>query len=328
MPSFVLPKPQGFDLRAAADFYASFTPGSGMAAADVGRLTLAFHLDETFEPVVVALDDAGDSLRAECSGTLADGAVARQVARILGLDADGDAWRAVGERDPVVGKLQAEFPGFFTAAKASPYDAATWAILAPRMGIAAASRLKMAIAEAHGHAVAMDGRTHFVFPRPTALLRLERFAGLPEVKLERLHGIARAALAGRLDAERLRAMPPEEALSELMTLKGVGPWAASHIFVRGAAPPDALPAAEPRVLHGFAAAYGVGAPSEPEFARAAERWRPFRMWVCVLLSRHLAKSGAWRAPGLTKARANAGKALERRLGAARPGPTRPRGRVA
>jgi DNA-3-methyladenine glycosylase II len=50
-------------------------------------------------------------------------------------------------------------------------------------------------------------------------------------------------------------MPASEALAELQTLRGIGPWSASHILFRGAASPDGLPTAEPRVLHGLAHAY-------------------------------------------------------------------------
>jgi 3-methyladenine DNA glycosylase/8-oxoguanine DNA glycosylase len=89
----------------------------------------------------------------------------------------------------------------------------------------------------------------------------------------------------------------------------VGPWAASHIYFRGAAPADALPTAEPRVLHGLGDAYGIASPSVETFVRIAEGWRPFRMWVCVLLSRHLARVGGWSAPGLAKERAAAGRRL-------------------
>ena len=44
-------KPRGFALQAAAEFYAGFIPGSGMAAASADGLTLAFRLDKTFEAV-------------------------------------------------------------------------------------------------------------------------------------------------------------------------------------------------------------------------------------------------------------------------------------
>jgi len=298
-----IPRPVGFSLRAASDFYAGFVPGSGMAAAALGTLTLAFLLDRTFEPVAVALSEEGEAIVLEWAGTDDGAAVARQVTRVLGLDADGEAWRAVGLRDPVVGRLQREFPGFFTAAKASPYDAACWGVIAPRLRIHAAAKVKRALGEAHGHAIELRGEVHRVFPSPHRVRRLDRVDGLSQEKVERLKGVAEAALEGRLDPDRLRAMPEATALAALQALRGVGPWTASHIYFRGAAPPDALPTIEPRVLRGWADAGGIEHPSPEAFARAAEAWRPFRMWVAILFSRHLARSGGWNAPGLAAERA-------------------------
>lgn len=313
---FTLPRPRGFRLQAAASFFSGFVPGSGMAAADAAAdaLTLAFRVDRSFEPAVVRLRDDGDVLRAELAGSADRDAVARQVGRILGLEADAEAWADLGARDPVVGRLQQEFPGFFTATKPSPYDAAAWAVLAPRTSIEQAARTKMAIARAHGDAIALGGATYHVFPSPSQLVALETVPrGVPEEKALRLRGVALAALEGRLDVDRLRAQTESEALAELQTLRGVGPWAASHIYYRGAAPIDALPTAEPRVLHGLADVYGISSPSVETFVRIAEGWRPFRMWVCVLLSRHLARVGGWQAPGLAKERAAAGARVKKML---------------
>lgn len=306
-------RPLGFRLAAATQFYRGFTPGSGMAAAATdGELTLAFGLDGTFAPVAVVLREEGEEILARYVGC-ADPAVLRaQLARILGLDADGAAWRAVGERDPVIGALQRSFPGFFTAAKASPYDAATWAVIAPRMTMPQAARIKSALARAHGAAVALDGVTHHVFPAPAVLAAIEKFPGLSEVKLSRLRGVAAAALAGKLDVVRLAALGEEESLATLQQLRGVGPWAASHIYYRGVAPVDALPSVEPRVLHGVALAYGIERPIEAGFATLAEGWRPFRMWVSILMSRHLAHSDGWRAPELARERAAAGQRLAKK----------------
>ncbi len=318
MASFTIARPRGFQLAAATEFYGGFTPGSGMAAAAIDRLTLAFHLDGSFVPVVAALRERGAELVIDLAGSDNVDTARRQLARILGLEADADAWLELGRRDPLVGALQAGFPGFFTAAKASPYDASTWAVIAPRMNMRQAAQIKMALAREHGTAIAQGGRTHHVFPAPAALAEIDEVAGLGEEKVNRLRGVARAALAGKLDAAYLRALPEAEALTELQTLRGVGPWAASHIYFRGAAPVDGLPTVEPRVLHGLAHAAGIDVPTPATFARWAEAWRPFRMWVCVLLSRHLARSGGWNAPGLAEERAAAGKSLARRT-ATRPG---------
>lgn len=305
-------RPRGFSLDAAADFYAGFTPGSGMAVASTGRLTLAFRLDESFEAVAVELTQTGERVIGELSGSEDADRATRQVERMLGLSADGDQWLDVGRKDPVVGKLQREFPGFFCAAKPSPYDAAAWGVISPRMSMRVAARLKMAISAKHGDAVTSRGVTHHVFPAPEQVLDMQGFVGLSEVKLERLKGIARAALDGKLEADRLSAMSVDDALSELQRLPGVGPWTASHILFRGAALRDGLPTAEPRVLHGLAEAYGLRSPSAETLAQLAEAWRPFRTWVCVLLARHLASAGGWNKPGLSRERAAAGRRLSRR----------------
>ena len=304
-------RPRDFALRAASDFYAGFVPGSGMAVAAADHLTLAFRLDKTFEAVAVALREEGGSLVAEFEGTDDGVGLSKQLARMLGLDVDACAWIGLGRANALVGKLQAEFPGFFTAAKPSPYDAAVWGIISPRMRIGAAAKLKIEIARTHGDEVTLLGRTHRVFPSPKQLLDIATFPGLPEVKLARLHTIARAALACKLDVDRLRAMSVHDAMEELKTLPGVGPWTASHILFRGAALADGLPLAEPRVLHGLADVSGIDVPSPAAFHRMAEGWRPFRMWVSILLARHLARAGGWSKPALSAERAAMGRRLKR-----------------
>jgi DNA-3-methyladenine glycosylase II len=257
-----------------------------------------FRADEGFSATGVAVREVGETIVCDVAGGAPLDAVKAQVVRMLGLEPGCEGWPGVGERDPVVGRLQSEFPGFFTAAKASPYDAAAWAVIAQGLGIVQAALVKTAIARDLGERIELDGALHDVFPSPAVLAGVRRVAGLSDEKVSRLRGVARAALEGRLDAARLRTMGEEAALTDLQTLRGVGPWAASHVYFRGAAPPDGLPTAEPRVLLGLAHARGCDLPSEDDFKRMAERWRPFRMWVCVLLSRHLARSGGWRTPGL------------------------------
>jgi DNA-3-methyladenine glycosylase II len=314
MMTFSIRRPAGFRLQAASDFYAGFVPGSGMAAAAVDDLTLAFRLDGSFEAVAAGLRENDQEIVVELAGTRDVARARRQIARILGLDADGDAWLQLGRRDALVGKLQREFAGFFTAAKPSPYDAAAWAVIAPRMGVRQASAAKIRIAVERGDAVKLAGRTHHVFPCPAVLATLDRAHGLSEEKIARLRGIGQAALEGKLDADRLRAASPEDALTGLQTIRGIGPWAASHIYHRGAAPADSLPTVEPRVLHGLAHAAGSAVPTADRFAAIAESWRPFRMWVCVLLSRHLANAGGWRDPRFGRERQAAGRELARRTG--------------
>jgi DNA-3-methyladenine glycosylase II len=107
---------------------------------------------------------------------------------------------------------------------------------------------------------------------------------LPQIKVERLHAVAEAALAGRLDADRLRGLEPQAALAELQELPGIGPFSSQLILVRASGHADVLPDGERRVLACAAHYCGLDQPPSPErFAELAEAWRPFRTWASVLL---------------------------------------------
>ncbi len=290
MATLRLEAPPNFKLAAAAEFYAGFAPMGGAAAADAGKLSLAFRLDGSFEPVGVHLSQRTGELSVDVQGTQNFAAVEKQLRRMLGLDADAKAWAALGKRDPHVGKLQAEFPGFFTAAFPSAYEAAVGGVISQRIPIRQAAVLRKQLSAEHGDEV--NGLC--VLPSPLQLLKAKSSAGLPQQKMDRLHGIAKAALDGRLDVETLRAMPVDAALDALEQLEGVGPWTAAHILMRGCALTDAVPTAEPRVLRGVELALGLKkTPTVEEFEKIAEAWKPFRMWVSILVARYLGKKGQW-----------------------------------
>ena len=283
---FELEAPSGFSLTAAADFYAGFAPMGGAARQQGPRLHLAQRLDGTFEAVALTLTQANARLIIDAEGTADQQRLTTQLTRMLGLDVDGAAWARLGKSDPVLGAIKQHYPGFFTAGFPSPYEAAISGVLSQRSSIAQAATTRRKLSEQHGTLV---GGLHVV-PSPVQLLAVKSFPGIPERKLEVLHGLARAALDGTIDATRLRALPMEQALEELQQLHGVGPWTAAHMLLRGASLQDALPLNEPRVLRAFSLAYDR---PESDFAYVARAWRPFRMWACILLMRNLGRVGEW-----------------------------------
>jgi DNA-3-methyladenine glycosylase II len=287
--TFEFEAPYRFLLSAAAEFYAGFTPMGGAAQAGGGRLKLGLLLDGSFTPVCVTLTQTGTRLQALLDGSDDVARVRSQLGRMLGLDADGRAWAQVGERDPVLGALQRQTPGFFTAGFPSPYEAGVQGVLSHRSSIAQGAALKRRLAQAHG--TVLGGLA--ILPTPVQLLELREFPGLAAPKVNVLHGLARAALDGALDARRLRAMPIAQALESLQTLHGIGPWTAGHMLFRGASLQDGLPRNEPRVQRAFAVA---SERPEQDFEACAEAWRPFRMWACIALVRNLARVGQFSSP--------------------------------
>jgi hypothetical protein len=63
-----------------------------------------------------------------------------------------------------------------------------------------------------------------------------------------------------------------------------GDFSAELVLLRGAGDPDHLPSHEPRLCRGAALAYGLSdAPDRAWLEDRAERWRPYRTWVALLL---------------------------------------------
>jgi DNA-3-methyladenine glycosylase II len=283
--TFTLTPDGPFSLGASTRFLEGFAPAAyDGGAGDDEPLRLAFPLEGSWRPVgVVVRQRADGTVTAAHEGGAPTAAVRRQVARILSLDVDGAGFAAVGRRDPVVRRLQSTYPGLRPVCFHSPYEAAAWAVIGQRLRIVQAAKVKARLAEQHGEAFELAGRTLHSFPPPARLLRRRAIDGLNDTKVDRLHAVARAAEEGLLDGDRLRALPPEEAQAEVERIKGIGPFSSSLVVIRGAGAPDAFPASERRLHDSMRTLYGRPGADGTELAAIAEDWRPYRSWVALLI---------------------------------------------
>jgi DNA-3-methyladenine glycosylase II len=280
-------EPRGpFTLASAARFIAGWPP-AGDTPGD-GMVRLAFPVDDWSGHAAVALTEAPNGVLlgevATTKGANQERAIA-QARRVLSLDHDADGYARLGKRDRLVGRLQRDSGFLRPVLFHSPYEQACWAVISSRVRSSQAAKVRDSLARAHGARLEVGGQKMLAFPGPEQLLSIYKFEGLADTKLERLHGIARAALDGRIDARRLRALPHEEALAELRALPGVGPFWADGIVVRGLGMTDAVTLREPRLREKAAALYKRPevATDDTAFLALADGWRPWRTWVGVLL---------------------------------------------
>jgi DNA-3-methyladenine glycosylase II len=281
--SFTISPRGPFSLAEAATFGFGQRDGHGWD----GVMRLAFCLDGYTTPAAaeVRQDAGGDVHLAVFAPPGTDLAAVRdQVARVLSLDHDATEFARIGERDPVIGRLQAAAPGLRPPLFYSPYEAAVWSVLSARRPARAMMHVRALVSEAYGRTFDLAGQRLAAFPTPSQLLRVDSFPGIGPDKIERLHGVARAALEGRLDVTALTDLGPGAAMTELQAIKGIGPFYSSLIVIRGTGFTDVLPVGEPRVLGLTAQLYGLPEPpTDPEFRALAEPWRPFRTWAAVLI---------------------------------------------
>jgi DNA-3-methyladenine glycosylase II len=281
--------PRGpFSLKAAAEF--GFGPNEGRPALFDGTMRLAFPVDGDAGYAGAVLRqpslDGPISVEMQTAGAADEDRALRQIARVLSLDQDGEEFLRVGDRDPVIGRLQRAHPGQRPVLFHSPYEGAAWSIISARRPARQAALVRATLSERLGETFELAGQTLHAFPQPAALAELvSETAGLNAEKVERLRGVARATLAGDLDVERLHALGPEKAYEEVQRLKGLGPFYAGLVVLRASGFADApLLIAEPKLLTRTAELYRLEQPPSLErFAEMADAWRPFRTWATVLI---------------------------------------------
>ena len=197
---------------------------------------------------------------------------------------DAAGFLQAGERDPVLRSVQEAAPGLRPPLFYSPYEAAAWAVLSVRRPPKQMMAVRERLSRAHGAVFDLAGQQLAALPAPAQMLRLESFPGVAPDRMERLHGVARAAQEGRLDAGHLLALGPEEAMVRLREITGIGPFYSALIVIRGTGFADVLPVGEPKLLALVEQLYSRRGPvSDAELRTLAEAWKPFRTWAAVLI---------------------------------------------
>jgi DNA-3-methyladenine glycosylase II len=272
-----------FSLAAAASF--GFGPNTGRPTYANATMKLAFVTDDLRSHALVSLDQRdGDVVTGTIDSEADPAALTRQVARILSLNGSGNDWLEIGGTDEVLGSLQREHPGLRPVSFHSPYEAAAWSIISARRQRAQGSVVRNRIARALGRVYGEGPDQMFAFPTPERLLELGEIQSLEEVKIQRLHAVARAALNGELDAELLLGLSTEDAMAHLQKLPGIGPMYATLILLRSTGTIDSVTGVEPRLGTYLAHFYGLTDPaSEQQIGRIMAGWRPFRTWSAVLV---------------------------------------------
>lgn len=258
-----------WSLATTKRFWEGFTPNRLASPSQDAGIRTAFLCDADWQRVDALITQDGPSVRivVEGPGDL-DGAT-EQVRRLLSLDIDGRGWPEVAARDAVIADAQARLPGFRPCGFFSPYEAAVWSVLSRRLQIRQAAAVRTRLTQQLGD--------HGAFPSPAALRAAS--LDLPDRKAEYLQAIAEAALDGQLPGSHLRSLQPAEALVQVQSILGMGPFSAELVVIRGANFPDVLPRNEGKLSDEVTKRYG----DNRSIDEISEDWKPFRSWAAVHL---------------------------------------------
>jgi len=252
---------------------------------DANAIVLPFPVEGWKGSAAVSLAQASDG---RILGTVAGPDKVQDAARdqalaCLSLDIDAAQWPAMGRLNPPIGALQERYKWLRPVLFHSPYEAAAGFVIGHRITIRQRRAIMARMSEELGEKIELKGQVFHAFPGPRVLGELSSFDGIGAEKIERLHGLARAALEGWLDRASLRKLSTDDAREKLKTLRGVGPFFADGILHRGAGLVDDVPN-DDLTPYAVQKLYDLAKlPGREELETIAAGWRPFRTWTTVLI---------------------------------------------
>jgi AraC family transcriptional regulator of adaptative response / DNA-3-methyladenine glycosylase II len=253
----------------------------GVESVDEREYVRAFAADGRAGAIRVARAAGSDALEVRLTGArpprLAD--VARRVRRMFDADADP---LAVAERlaaSELLRPLVAARPGLRVAGAWDVWETAIRAVLGQQVTVAAGRRLCARFVDEFGARIEppAPGLTR-LFPEPDAVAGADvARLGVPRDRAATVRAVAAAFASGEVPRDGTDA---DEIIARLSSIRGVGPWTAQYVALRGCGAPDALPSGD-LVLRRMT---GGDAPlPERDLVRLAEAWRPWRGYAAVHL---------------------------------------------
>lgn len=139
------------------------------------------------------------------------------------------------KRDPVLARLDRKFPGIRQVRQFDLFYGLLRAISAQQINLRWAATLRRRLAEAYGERLPVAG--DFVYslrPESVAALQVQdlRVLQFSTHKAESILAVAEAIACGRLVHEELERMTDRDAMTALVSLRGIGTWSAEWTLVR------------------------------------------------------------------------------------------------
>jgi AraC family transcriptional regulator of adaptative response / DNA-3-methyladenine glycosylase II len=160
-------------------------------------------------------------------------------------------------------------PGRRAPASVDPFETAVRAVIGQQVSVEGARTVTSRIVDAAGAASTIDGGPGRVFPDPAALADApDAIFSMPGARRDTIRRLAAAVAAGAIALDP--GADPDDVRAGLLALKGVGPWTADYVLMRGLGHPDVLLTTDLGVRRALERVGDGG---------AATRWAPWRSYA-------------------------------------------------
>jgi AraC family transcriptional regulator, regulatory protein of adaptative response / DNA-3-methyladenine glycosylase II len=217
--------------------------------------------------------------------------VITNIRRMFDLDADMTIIHQQLSVHPILAQVIAQAPGLRLPGCWDLFEFSIRAILGQQISVKAATTLANRIAAQYG-CVAPDNPyqlTH-LFPTEQQLMTVD-FAniGLTNSRINTL--INWTTFYAEQVASEQNIFKHYQSIDQfqqtLISVKGIGPWTANYLAMRGLSDPDAFPSADLGIIKALTTAQAL-APNNKHIIQVAQAWRPWRSYAAIYLWHSLA----------------------------------------
>jgi DNA-3-methyladenine glycosylase II len=242
------------------------------------------------DPMVVdVVQLRADALRVTIDGNASDhGWALALVQRILGVDRDLAHFDLAAARLPWLRQLARRMHGVKPPRYPTLWEAFVNTIAFQQVSLQAASAIVRRLIVASGHPIEHEGARLYAFPSVEQVLGAKATVlhtiGFSSRKLATLRRAGEALASGTLDEAMLEEQSSVDAAATLQCIKGIGPWTAAVILLRGLGRLDVFPLRDTSVAQNLALVSGR---SSLDVAAIVEALRPQQgmLYYHLLLAR-------------------------------------------
>ncbi len=204
------------------------------------------HGDADGLVVVRVVQDSPETLAVTIEGEAADDErILALVGRMLGADRDLSHFDGAAARVPWLRPLAIRMRGVKPPRYATLWETFVNVVAFQQLSLEAATAIVRRLIIAFGRRLESDGSPLYAFPTAEDVLGAEdgvlRATGLSAHKIATLRLVGEALASGRIGEASLEERTSADAVTLLQQIKGIGPWSATVILLRGLGRLDVFP---------------------------------------------------------------------------------------
>jgi DNA-3-methyladenine glycosylase II len=151
------------------------------------------------------------------------------------------------ENDPVMHKISKQLYGLKNPTTPTVFESLVDSIVEQQISIKVAHAIEQRLVKKFGETLTIEGNIYFAYPKPQNVavngISEIQHVGLSMRKAEYIQNAAKLIVDKKLNLEQLKnEKNPDQIISELDEIRGIGVWTAELTMLRGMQKLDALPA--------------------------------------------------------------------------------------